>query len=404
MEKLYLNDIERLIVDKRIELRGVKSKLASLDSFAESRYLTDAEKSERRILKNKRKELNENIRELNELKEDKKSKKNKTILFSGLGIVVVLLMINIYMNSLKSKGNISSVPTAVATTATPSAIPTATPTATPMQMLTLEDIYNNADYVYDKEFASIASRSNRSEEEIKRIIEDITVMFYLGEPTINDEYIGESTIREYLGYMTELYGNLGNPSTADKKLHSVNYSTNNLEIKSDEMESYKYDRMMAFLEKYDIIYGELYNALNSENNAKSDEKIIELTKMLHDDWVLGGLYSGIDPYNFAPEHRLIALNASISRYVPIFEYLKLHPLCTELCINPDTGKKELINVYSVIEAISSKSGKSSDGKIVLDSLPKIYDTGQKSLSKIFINDLLTAIEGKRINSKTLKLG
>lgn len=284
-------------------------------------------------------------------------------------------------------------PTSIpATEITPTAIPSTAPTEALTETSTnmsVSDIYEEAKQIYEEEFSEIAGRTNMSKEEFINTIANIRSIFYYSEIPENEQYLGINTIEYYMAKRIELYGNACNPSDSKLPLYCVNYSASDL----SEIEKLSYDQQAVntFMSKYDRIYNDIYTDLNSKNYDKADTDIKSLTWMLYDDFVLGGLYSGVDPYAFKQQYLPIAFGSAIDRYTPVAEYLMENQSCISLCVNQETGKWENVNQLSVIQALTSKDGKSKDGKIVLDQL---NDAQIESLVKTFNNQLVSIIDYK----------
>lgn len=268
-----------------------------------------------------------------------------------------------------------------------------TPSSTPES---LSDIYTEAEEIYNKEFSEVAKRLNVPKEQIINDIINIRNIFYLAGAPENEKYKGLSTIEYYMARRVELYGNAGNPADGSLPLISVNYASQN----SNNL-SYDEKVVNDFMAKYDFMYKDIYADLNSKNYTKAEEEIKALHWMLVDDFVLGGLYSGINPYSFRQEYLAIAFGAAIDRYTPVAEYAMENQICMTLCINQETGETENVNVLSVIQALTSKDGRSADGKIVLDQL---NDEQTESLIKIFNKQLDSIITYNVENAQTRILG
>lgn len=193
----------------------------------------------------------------------------------------------------------------------------------------------------------------------------------------------------YTQLRTELFGNYASSPQHEDKIYKVNYSM----LTEDNSE------LSNFAAKYDKVYSNIAEARNNGDFDAFVESTKELGTLLYNDWVLQGMYEGNNPYNFAPETRLLALASSIERYASyVMEYEDgyNHVVCVPVCVNYNTGETKEIPVQSIFEAIVL--GKSNDATLAVNA-----PDGYQVISEEFYIDLVNSLEYKYNNEVTLKL-
>lgn len=381
------------LYDEKIEI------LVETEEELEAYYIESKDKDENN---EKNKNNNDDVTEKDKNKENspknntdnknkKKNHKIRRILYTVFGASLIVLVVSTIKQCGNSKKEIIETPTITVTPNTTNYITNGiestpsidlTPAVESSEILQSDDvegIYAKSEEILDDMEYLSEIEHDFAGEELETLINIIRISN--GElPLIdNEQQYSPNAINKYIEARCDLFANYPSSPQLDK-IYNVNYA----DIVTDDI------KLQKFAEKYDVLYNSIAEARNTKNWESFELNTQKLGEEMYNDWVLQGMYSGTNPYNFEPDQRLLALGISTERYssyVMEYENANSKTVCTDVCIDYYSGETKKIPVEDIFNAIIL--GISNDATLAVNA-----PDGYQIISEEFYYDLNKELEYK----------